>query len=325
MADKQRDARLTGRREFLRRVSSAGAVAASGLAISGTVRAEDLPGRNTPVGAEPLLPTIKLGSHTITRLVAGWNPIGGHSHTTLNMARVMREYFTAERTTEFLLRCEQQGINAWQYDHTDKGVQALQAARERGSKLKCICVHAERAHDASVEKVLAEVGPIAIVHHGGVTDAMFRAGKQQKIHDFVKKVHDAGVLAGVSSHCPENVKRIADEGWENDLFMTCFHYVTRPREEQQKLMGKVCVGEPFLESDPEDMTAVVRQVDQPCLGYKILAAGRKCWSKYAVEKAFRFAFENLKPIDGVIVGIFPKYYDELAEDARFTRQYGAIA
>ena len=85
--------------------------------------------------------------------------------------------------------------------------------------------------------------------------------------------------------------------------MTCFYYVTRPREDQEKRLGKVTVGEPFFESDPVDMTAVVRQVEKPCLGFKILAAGRSCWSKYSVEKAFQFAFENIKPTDGVIVHV----------------------
>jgi hypothetical protein len=207
----------------------------------------------------------------------------------------------------------------------EKEVGALQAMRERGSKMKFICLHAERSYDADIETVVADTAPIAIVHHGGVTDAMFRAGRSQQVHDFVKKVHDAGVLAGVSAHNPDNIKQIADEGWENDLFMTCFYYVTRPREKQQEELGKVTVGEPFFESDPASMTSVVRQVAQPCLGFKILAAGRLCWSEFSVKKAFQFAFQNIKPIDGVIVGMFPEFYDEVAADAGYARELGTVA
>jgi len=89
-------------------------------------------------------------------------------------------------------------------------------------------------------------------------------------------------------------------------------------------MGKVTVGEPFLQSDPLEMTKVVQQVDQPCLGFKILAAGRACWSKFSVEKAFKFAFQQIKPSDGVIVGLFPKYFDEIAADAAYTRKFGVV-
>jgi len=105
--------------------------------------------------------------------------------------------------------------------------------------------------------------------------------------------------------------------------MACFYYINRPREEQEKLLGKVVVHEPYFESDPIDMTKVIRQVRQPCLGFKILAAGRLCWSKPSIHRAFKFAFSSIKPIDGVIVGIFPRYSDEVGEDAQCTRTFGA--
>ena len=47
------------------------------------------------------------------------------------------------------------------------------------------------------------------------------------MHDYVKAVHDGGVLAGVSAHNPDCIKRVADEGWEVDFFMTCFYFLTR--------------------------------------------------------------------------------------------------
>ena len=319
MAEERREDRaVAGRREFLRTVSAT--AAASGLALARTARAAD----EQTAEADPM-PTIQLGEHRISRLVAGWNPIGGHSHTTWNMAQFMREYFTVERTVEFLQNCERLGITAWQFSHTEKGVAALQKLKESGSKMKFISLHAERpGFDAPIKQVVDETGPIAMVHHGGVTDAKFRAGRGQEVRDFVKKVHDHGLLAGVSAHNPDNIKQIADEGWENDLFMTCFYYVTRPREQQEEKLGKVTVGEPFFESDPVDMTAVARQVDQPCLGFKILAAGRSCWQPRKVEQCFQFAFENLKPIDGVIVGMFPVYRDEVADNAKYARKYGVV-
>jgi len=46
------------------------------------------------------------------------------------------------------------------------------------------------------------------------------------VRDFVRKVHDAGVLAGVASHCPDYIKRMAEEGWENDLFMPGFYHIS---------------------------------------------------------------------------------------------------
>ncbi|HIE52751.1 MAG TPA: hypothetical protein EYP85_13435 [Armatimonadetes bacterium] len=305
------------RRDFLRCCGGMAFLATSAMEASGATAH-----RAREPAKEPL-PTIALGEHRVTRLIAGYNPIGGHSHSTLNLARHMREYFTVERTAEFLLHCERQGINTWQYDHTEKVQKALRLAREKGCGLQLICLHAERPHDAPLKEVM-KFQPIAIVHHGGVTDALFRAGKAQQVRDFVKKVHDCGVLAGVSAHNPENIKRMVDEGWENDFFMTCFYYVTRPREEMRRELGKVPVGEPFFESDPEDMTQVIRSIDKPCLAFKILAAGRRCWSRSSVEKAFQYAFSRLKKTDAVIVGMFPRYTDEVSENAAYTRKYGGV-
>ena len=79
----------------------------------------------------------------------------------------------------------------------------------------------------------------------------------------------------------------------------------------------------FFASDPTTMTEVVRQVDQPCLGFKILAAGRMCNSEKKAEAAFKFALENIKPSDGIIVGMYPRYQDQISQNAGFTRKFSS--
>jgi hypothetical protein len=236
----------------------------------------------------------------------------------------MREYFTPEQTTEFLWKCECAGINTHQFSSPEQMASVFRTLRERGSKMKFVCLHAGGPPQTSITQVVKDTQPIAIVHHGGVTDRLFREGKSREVHDFVKRVHDAGVLAGVSAHNPDCIKQVADEGWQVDLFMTCFYYITRTPEEMKKMPTVVTVqiGYPFFASDPLDMTKVVQQVEQPCLGFKILAAGRRCYDKQSVMEAFKFAFEHLKPTDGVIVGMYPRYHDQIGENAQYTRQFG---
>ena len=77
-----RQPRPTARREFLSQLSAA--AAGSALALRNTARsAEPEP------PAAPLLPTIRVGDHQITRLVAGWNPIGGYSYLGPHLNRHM--------------------------------------------------------------------------------------------------------------------------------------------------------------------------------------------------------------------------------------------
>lgn len=314
---------LTRRREFLSRLSMA--VTGSALVLSNTCRGQDTPSEDISSPA-PLLPTVRLGDHRITRLIAGWNPIGGYSYMGPVLNRHMQDYFTTERTVEFLWRCELEGINTHQFSRPEQMAGILRTLRQRGSKMKFICLHSGEPQHTSVEQVVQDTRPIAIVHHGGVTDRLFREGRSRDVHDFVKRVHDAGVLAGVSAHNPDCIKKIADEGWKVDLFMACFYYITRPAEELEKMppVVTVQVGNPFFASDPLDMTKVVQEVDQPCLGFKILAAGRMCYHEHSVREAFKFAFEHLKPTDGVIVGMYPRYHNQIRQNAQYTRHFAVL-
>ena len=271
---------------------------------------------------QPMLPAVALGKYRITRLIAGANPINGYSHLTRRMSDLMTQYFTTERTTEFLLNCERQGINTWQSSYAPKVRDALRAAWERGSKIQFICLHSDRQSESF--KDILELKPLAIVHHGGVTDSHFHAGNPQPVHDYVKRVHDLGIMAGISTHNPDHLARIEDSGWENDLYMTCFYNVTRTREQLQKMVGDQPLGELFLAGDPQKMTARVRQSKKPCLGFKILAAGRLCETAASVDRAFQFAYKNIKPGDAAIVGMYPVMSDEVGEDAALARKYAGF-
>jgi len=310
-----------GRREFL---SGLSAVATGSALAFGNSRPGEDPSSADTASPAPPLPTIRLGEHHVTRLIVGSNPISGYSYMGPILDQHMKEYFTLEQTTEFLWKCECAGINTHQFSSPEQMADVFRKLRDRGSKMKFICLHAGGPEQTSIEQVVKDTQPIAIVHHGGVTDRLFRQGKSQEVHDFVKRVHDAGVLAGVSAHNPDCIKQVADEGWQVDLFMTCFYYLTRTPEEMKKMpaVATVQIGYPFFASDPLDMTKVVQQVEQPCLGFKILAAGRRCHDKQSVSEAFKFAFEHLKPTDGVIVGMYPRYHDQIGENAQLTRQFG---
>ena len=306
------------RRAFLARVP--GIVAGSALVLGQT---HD--GRADPPGRAALLPTIQMGGHRVTRLIAGCNPILGYSYMGPVMDLHMREYFTPERIGEFLTACEREGLNTHQFSNPEKMAPVFRRLREQGSKMQFICLHAGGPDQMPAKQVVEDTRSIAIVHHGGVTDRLFQEGKSGQVHDFVKQVHDAGVMAGVSAHNPDCIKRVADEGWEVDLFMACFYHITRTPEELKAMPPVVTaqIGRPFFAADPARMTAVLRQVKTPCLGFKILAAGRSCDSEGAVRRAFQFAFANLKPTDGVIVGMYPQYHDQIRQNSDLTREYGA--
>jgi len=107
--------------------------------------------------------------------------------------------------------------------------------------------------------------------------------------------------------------------------MTCFYQFSRTEEDLRKMLGELPLGYTFLERDPERMCRVIRQTRKTCLAFKILAAGRQADAPEKLEKAFRFAFANIKPQDAVIVGMYPRFKDEVREDAEMVRRVLALS
>jgi hypothetical protein len=293
--------------------------------LGGTAEAAEVPAGRVPAGGSPAapLPTIRLGPHRVSRLIVGSNPISGYSYLGHELDQEMKAYFTPERTQAMLQECEQLGINTHQYSMASKATEVYRKLREQGSKLQLIGLHRDWKE---VKPMLAANRPIAVAHHGGVTDKLFREGHSGRVRDFVKAARDEGLLAGVSSHNPDNIKRIADEGWQVDFFMTCFYFLTREKPPPAgqggappAVLGST-VEKTFYQADPAAMCAVIRQVEQPCLAFKILGAGRLCASQEIVREAFRFAFTHIKPIDAVIVGMYPRRIDQPRSNADYTRE-----
>ena len=173
-----------------------------------------------------------------------------------------------------------------------------------------------------VKPIIKNANPFALVHHGGVSDRLFAQNKSDVVHDYVKAVKDKGIMAGVSAHNPDVIKKIADDGWEVDFFMACFYYLTRKMDKPEALPTLPMGAYHFFKDDPKVMTSVIRQVKQPCLAFKILGAGRLCSNQEDVKQAFKFALENIKPTDGIIVGMFPWHFDEISANVRYVLDYG---
>ncbi|MBI4875476.1 MAG: hypothetical protein HY822_12655 [Acidobacteria bacterium] len=269
----------------------------------------------------PLLPTVKLGKHQVTRMIVGANPMYGFSHFNNIYDQVMRDWYTPERVCEVLRRCQEQGLNTWQFSYRERAFSDLKRHRDEGGTMQWILLSGrEIEEDLSLIPKAAALNPIGIVHHGGTTDRRFRAGEHAKVREFLKGVRDAGVLAGMSTHNPQNLERVESENWDIDFYMTCCYHVTRTPEEVRKITGELPLAEVFLEGDPARMFKVVRQTKKTCLAFKILAAGRRIQNPREVDQAFQFAFDSIKPQDAVIVGMFPRIKDEVKENAERVRR-----
>jgi len=313
MASDSPDAGDDGRREFLKKtVVLPAALAAVHQASDSSAAAPSAKGK---------LPQLRLGKYSLSRLICGNNPFGAGSHLSVFVNRQMRQYYTSEQVLKTLRRCQEVGINCWQGSRS-RSLGLYRQFTEAGGKMHYIAIASGSAADV---KKLAAGGCIAIAHHGERTDNLFKSGKIDQIGEYLKKVRDAGLLVGVSTHMPDVVDAVESKGWDVDYYMTCVYERHRSEEALKKLLGHVPipVREVYLQEDPPRMFKMIRRTKRPCLAFKILAAGRLSDRREWVERAFRDTFKAIKPNDGVIVGIYDRYSDQPAADAAFVRRFGS--
>lgn len=303
----------TTRRSFLQK-----AALAAGLGAAAT----ELNAAPPPAKADALLPTIKLGPHSVTRLIIGGNPIYGYSHFNKLLSQHQKDWHTPERVVALIQRAEQAGLNTWQNSYAERTLSDLERYRATGGKMQWLCLgksdwdeHPEHIDDAAKHK------PIGIAPHGHLGERLHREKKLDVLTGLLKRIRDQGVLVGLSAHNPALIEAAEEKGWNVDYYMCCLYYLTRPRPEYQQLLGKdLPLGEIYLPSDPERMFKVVKTTRKPCLVYKVLAAGRRIATKDEIRTCFKTALDNIKPTDAMIVGMYQQFGDQVGENAALVRE-----
>jgi hypothetical protein len=272
---------------------------------------------STAASAAPSLPTVRIGKHEISRMILGSNPFYGYSHSSRGLDQHMREWGTPEHVCEALREAEKNGITTFQTNGGDREIADIERHREQGGKLHVIALIKEKP-----EETVARAHPIAVAHHGEVTDVAYRAGKMDDVQEFTKRARQTGVLVGVSTHKPEVIEYIEEHGWDVDFYMGCVYNRTRTPDEIRTLLNgelPLPATEVYLEKDPQRMFAVMRKTSRHCFAFKILAAGRAARSAVEIHAAFRAAFAGIKPQDCVIVGHYPRFRNEIQENAERVR------
>lgn len=267
-------------------------------------------------GSAITLPKTKIGERQVSRLVVGGNPFYGYSHFNRLFSTHMSEWATPERICEVLKHCERCGINTWQFSHDKRTMSDLARYRAEGGKIQWILLsHPPIENDHSLLKEVAKQQPVGVVHHGGSAERKRREGKLSEVRDFLKAVRDAGVPVGLSTHDPALLDQVESEGWDIDFYMTALYYLTRTPEQWKKELGTRPIGEIYLPEDPPRMFRAMRATRRPCLCYKVLAAGRLSDTPKQIDTAFQSTFNNIKPIDGMIIGMYPRFSDQVRENA----------
>jgi len=270
--------------------------------------------KTIPAGSP--LPTVRVGKYEITRLICGSNPFYGYSHAARQLDQHMREWSTPETVCAELQEVERNGLNTFQTNGQDREMGDYELYRKQGGRMQALLLMKDPP-----EAAVKRVSPIGVAHHGEFTDINFREGKMDLVQEFTRRARQAGVLVGVSTHNPDVIAYIEEHGWDIDFFMGCVYKRNRTPDEVRKLLGELPLpqNELYLEKDPERMYAVMRQSRHTCFAFKILAAGRLTNTPAMIDAAFRAAYKGIKPQDCVIIGNYPRFKNQIQENAARVR------
>ncbi len=287
------------------------------------------------------MPKIQFGRHKISRLIVGGNQQNGASHNhSKALGMHMLEYFTMEGTVEFLRKCLSQGIDTWQANYSEKTFNVLQELRRDGHDINMLPLSTPVIDDFGSQRVhvmtdriewnfaqTLAMKPIGIYLFGWTSDILFRQGKLDMARDFLKRIRQTGVQVGVCTHMPQVVEYIEERGWDVDFYMASLYQWAKTPEEVLSVMPEVpCDGyggwETYLPSELTRMCDVIQKTSKTCIAFKLFAGGRTCSAPDQVSQVFKYVLGHIKPGDAVCVGMYPRFYDEITENANLVKKYG---
>ena len=177
----------------------------------------------------------------------------------------MTEFFTAERVVETLHRCEASGINTFQgRGDFHRVMYWLELFRREGGQLHWIGQTASEMHDVYQNiRVIAAMGAVGIYHHGTVTDALWKEGRQDEVLNRLKAIRDTGLQVGLGTHMPEVIEYAEEHDWDVDFYMACFYNISRIERESALAGGEfvdLYSSHPMAEADAKSVPFGCRHV-----------------------------------------------------------------
>lgn len=269
--------------------------------------------------------TVDFFGTQVSKLILGDNPVHGHSYIgDITPGSKMMDYYSPDNYLALLHHAEELGINTYLGLANDYTVRVWRQYRQQGGAMH-LMFQTYPAMDLGANIVLMNgYSPKAVYHQGGSFDYMIEMGQIEEAKARIRKIkEETGLPTGMCSHVPEVILRAEEEDWGADFYMTCLYNARKQQRGQQSgfITGK-SKDLKFYPEDKYEMFKVIRQVEKPCLVFKMLAGGQVFYGKdpseyeSILEKEFADAYENMKPQDIGVIGVYQGEKDQLAQNVR---------
>jgi hypothetical protein len=258
------------------------------------------------------IPLAKIRDKDFSRLILGGNLLSGwaHSRDLVYVSQLVKAYHQKEKIFATLLLAEKCGINTLLTNPILASL--IDEYWKRGiGKIQFISDCAGLNYDSQgrpspmvfdeylgrVQKAI-DMGATACYIQGETADYYMGAGKPEAIEKILELIRKNGLITGIGAHRIETVKACVDAGFKPDFWMKTMHHHNYWSAKNPEWHDNM------YDFDPAETINFVRELKEPVIGFKVMAAGA-----IPPANAFRYAFEN--GADFVCAGM---YDFQLVED-----------
>jgi len=284
------------RRDFLKTGATLALGSAAG--VTGAVT----PASGAAARPAPVLPTVRLGTLEVSRLILGSNPFWGYSHKSPQLDEEMRRHHTDERIIQILDEAAECGLTAVASPPDERWTKLWTRYLEKGGRLK---IWISQCH-GNPEQMISEIdrsikaGAKAIFIQGARVEEQFGRGNFDVLLSWIEHIKQAGLPAGAAAHWPEIHPELERRMFPTDFYYQCMYNASKTND--------------YSPAEREKAVATIARLGKPVVAYKILAAGR-----LAAAQGFEYAFNHIKRKDGVCVGIYAQNaIDQIRQNATYT-------
>ena len=234
---------------------------------------------------------VTIGSRTFSKILCGTNAFWGHSHFSEARNAEYRNRFDDRTIAGTIQRCLDAGVNTVESCANGRIVSILAQLRDTNrtslhfvGSTRIDETSAMNSHQQKLSFLIEHRADICVIHAQYV-DRPSSGDSIGGLDRMVDTIHEAGLLAGISTHRVETVERCERRGYGIDTYLFPLNLSGFVYPEYQ---GKETV---------QERIDVVRGVSKPFILVKVLAAGR-----IPPSEGLPFIAETAKPNDLISLG-----------------------
>jgi uncharacterized membrane protein YphA (DoxX/SURF4 family) len=248
------------------------------------------------------LPTARIANIEFSRVIMGGNLMNGFAHARdlIYVSKLIRAYHHQSKIFETFRLAEDCGVNTiltnpllapMINEYWDRGI----------GKIKFIAQCKGKNERELLENVRYSVnfGACAAYIQGAAADSYVSQGKFDWMAKALDLMRDKGLPAGIGGHHIATIMGSVQQGFEPDFWMKTLHHhdywSARPDDQHDNIWCE----------DPDQTIAFMKDLPQPWIAFKVLAAG-----SIHPRVGLKYAFEN--GADFVCIGM---YDFQVVEDA----------